>query len=114
FYQRAIAARRQLEPLNRGYFHSVVIDDPRGVYAYERNVGDDAAYVVINRSDRERQIKLAVHQPRQYVNWLDPSQAELVERNDQRPTLKAKQSSAVVDGTLSITLKPFGSAILHP
>ncbi len=112
FYQRAIAARRQIEPLNIGYFKTVLIEDSQGVYAFERNVGDKIAYIVINRSDRERQIKLPVAVKEKLVNWLDESQAELVQSEQDRPTLKALKSAESSNGSLLITLKPFDSAII--
>src|SRR5688572_9643214 len=53
-FQRAIAMRSQLPQLRLGFFRGVVIDDDRGVYAFARELGDDVAIVVINRSGSER------------------------------------------------------------
>jgi glycosidase len=120
FYQRAIAARRQLEPLQLGFFHATVIDDARGTYAFQRDLGDRHAYVVINRSDRDRTIKVpstdADGTP--LVNWLDPRQAEMINADGgaaARPLLKLKPGAKLIDvtgGAFSVTLKPFESAIL--
>ena len=117
FYQRAIAARRQLDPLSLGFFHAIEVDDARGVYAYQRDLGEARVYVVVNRSDQERQISFAVSDANgtNLTNWLDEKQATIVgtDGGSERPMLQAKSSGvAVSGGKISITLKPFDTAIL--
>jgi glycosidase len=118
FYQRAIAARRQIEPLQLGFFHAIDVEDAKGVYAFERDVDDQHAYVVINRSDREHTIKLTTAEKdgTKLVNWLDPSQADVVgaDGGDSRPTLRAKSDKGftVTGSGVSISLQPYQSAIL--
>ena len=50
------------------------VDDDRGVYAFARELGDDVAYVVVNRSDSERQITVPAEglDGKKLVDWLDP------------------------------------------
>lgn len=117
FYQRAIAARRQLPPLELGFFHAIDVDDPRGVYAFQRDLGDAHVYVVVNRSDQQRKINLTVSEANgtKLINWLDEKQATLVNSDGPtaRPTLQANGAGIAVNGgKISITLKPFESAIL--
>ncbi|MEA2735225.1 MAG: cyclomaltodextrinase / maltogenic alpha-amylase / neopullulanase, partial [Humisphaera sp.] len=49
FYQRAIAMRKQLPSLRLGFFRGVLSQDDRGVYVFARELGDEVAYVVVNR-----------------------------------------------------------------
>ena len=116
FYQRAIAARKRLKSLQLGFFHAIAIEieDAEGVYAFERDLGDEHAYVVINRSGQEQAIKLPVADKDgvKLVNWLNANQAQLVQSANDRPTLAVSQDVAVRDGAISITLKPYESGIV--
>lgn len=113
FYQRAIAAREKLKPLQLGFFHPIAMDDSAGVYAFQRDLGDEHAYVVLNRSAQERTVKVAVaEKDGKLVNWLDEKQAAMVQSGNDRPKLEAVKDSAIQDGGISITLKPYESAIL--
>ncbi|HYO09616.1 MAG TPA: alpha-amylase family glycosyl hydrolase [Tepidisphaeraceae bacterium] len=119
FFQRAIAARNTLPQLRLGMHRGVMSDDARGVYAFARDLGDQQAVVVINRSNQEQTISVPADGADgvKLINWLDPQQAELSDAADPaaRATLKPKggaKQSSVTGGAFSITLKPFESAIL--
>ena len=114
FVQRAIATRNKLEPLKLGFFHGTVIDDANSVYAYQRDLADKHAYVVINRSAEPRTIKVPVSDAvgAKLVNWLDADQARIVTSENERPTLEPTGHTAVTNGSISVKLKPFESAIL--
>src|SRR4051812_25490551 len=81
FYQRTIAIRRKLPELQQGFFHGIVVDDAKAVYAFARDLGDLHAYVVLNRSDQERRVEVPASEPgaAKVVNWLDRSDARLIE-----------------------------------
>jgi cyclomaltodextrinase len=115
FYQRAIAVRKKLPELQLGFFRGVLEQDDRGVYAFARDLGDQHAYIVLNRSGQERTIELPVSDDaKKLVNWLDPAQADVVQSVSDRPIIQLKSSVselAVKDGKLTITLKPFASAV---
>jgi glycosidase len=117
FYQRAIAARRQLPPLSLGFFHAIHVDDPRGVYAFQRDLGDAHVYVVVNRSDQQRKITLPVSDANgtKLINWLDEKQSTIVgtDGGSERPVLRAKGAGVAVNGgKILITVEPFESAML--
>ena len=122
-YQRAIAVRRQLPALQTGGFHGVLCDDPRGIYAFARDAGPQTAWVVLNRSGKDQQISFPVGKEvaegTVLVDWLDPSQADLVApTNDSataRPTLSLRDASTgspVHQGAAVVNLSAFGTAIL--
>jgi glycosidase len=117
FYQRAIAMRRQVPQLQLGFFRGVVEDDDRGVHVFARELGDDVAYVVVNRSNQEQKIDVpaAGLDGKKLINWLDPEHAALRQRDGERPKLEPKPDGkfvSVTDGRFVITLKPFTTAVL--
>ncbi|MEO6437020.1 MAG: glycoside hydrolase family 13 protein, partial [Tepidisphaeraceae bacterium] len=117
FCQRVIAVRHALPQLQLGFFRGVLWEDDRGVYVFARDLGDKHAYVVINRSNQQRKIDVPVDAKagEKFVNWLDPTQAGLVEKPNERPVMEPKRDarpSMVIDGLVSITLKPFATAVL--
>src|SRR5687768_7356869 len=116
-FQRAIAMRSQLPELRLGFFRGVVIDDDRGVYAFARELGDDVAIVVINRSGSERQVTVPAEglDAKKLIDWLDSNHARLVMGDGTRPQLVAKPDAAfvpVTGGKFVITLRPFSTAVL--
>jgi cyclomaltodextrinase / maltogenic alpha-amylase / neopullulanase len=116
FYQRAIAVREHFEPLQTGFFRPVKMDDEHGMYAFARELGPETVYVIINRSPSYQSIELPIAADGAYVDWLDPSQAEL-KAGDDRPTVSevagAKHMQAD-HGTLTIALPRYGTAVLSP
>jgi hypothetical protein len=117
FYQRAIATRMKLPELQLGFFRGVVIDDQHGVYVYARDLGDQHAYIVLNRSSKERTIEVPIDLANgtKLINYLDPKQADLKESENDRPVIEVKSDAhlaAVNGGKFTITLKPFTTAVL--
>lgn len=121
-YRRLIALRNKLPALQTGLYRTLVADDATGVIAFARDVGDAHAFVVINRSDRERTTKVPVgpiEPGAKLVNWLDETQAEVIEppadSADGRPTLKPKEGArrwTPNEGSIELKLAPYGSAVL--
>jgi hypothetical protein len=116
-FQRAIAMRNQLPQLRLGFFRGVLVEDDRGVYAFARELGDDVAYVVVNRSGSEREITVPVEglDGKKLIDWLDPQRGVLQMRDGTRPQLVAKPDAKLVPvngGKFAITLKPFQTAVL--
>jgi glycosidase len=118
-YQRAIAVRQQFVQLQTGSFHSVLIDDARGIYGFARGDGPQTVYVVINRSPVAAELWLPVEGTVPLVDWLDARSTELmpaaVDAAQSRPTLRLKttaQKYSVDQGTIHLSLAAYGSAIL--
>jgi glycosidase len=111
FYQRTIAARRQFAELRDGDFAVVLADDEKGVIAFARSKRDRTAYVVFNRSAKPQDIELALEKKGNWTNWLDPAQADVVQREGERPVLRSK-SSIQSSATLHLSLPAYGTAIL--
>jgi glycosidase len=116
-FQRFIAMRNKLPQLRLGFFRGVVTEDDRGIYVFARELGDDVAYVVVNRSNQQRKIDVpaAGLDGQKLVNWLDPDHARLVMADGARPQLVLKPNAAsvpVTEGMFVITLKPFSTAVL--
>jgi glycosidase len=117
FFQRAIAVRSKLPELQTGFFRGVLSEDDRGVYIFARELGDDEALVVVNRSNQQRKIDVPADglDGKKMVNWLDPTAANVVVKDNARPTIEMKPDARgipVSDGSFVITLKPFATAIL--
>jgi glycosidase len=122
-YQRLIAARASLPALRLGFFRTVLADDATGVYAFARELGDEHAYVVLNRSGESRDISVpfgsinaaAAAAGRTFTDWLDPAHAELAAGGDGRPVLRPRPGArriSVTDATIRLRLPPYGSALL--
>jgi glycosidase len=116
-YQRFIAMRNKLPQLRLGFFRGVVVEDDRGVYAFARELGEERAFVVVNRSSQQRRIDVPADrlERQNLINWLDPDHARLVMGDAARPQLVAKPDAKVIpvsDGMFTITLKPFQTAVL--
>jgi glycosidase len=93
FYQRAIAVRRTLTPLRDGMVRMLAADDETGVIAFVRESDAGRVYVVLNRSGQERFVHLplqAEDRGKCLVNWMDPSQTELLSTGD-RPILRVRR-----------------------
>jgi cyclomaltodextrinase len=115
FYQRAIALRQKRPELQTGFFRGIVMDDANGVYAFARDLGDQHAYVVINRSDAQRKIEVPVDGDGKMINWMDRAFTRLVTSDHARPAIEIKADApplAARDGKVTITLKPFATAVL--
>jgi cyclomaltodextrinase / maltogenic alpha-amylase / neopullulanase len=122
-YQRVIAIRHQLPALRTGFFRPLIIDDGRSIYGFVRNLPDQQVYVVLNRSDSEQAIEFDVDEPdsqARLINWLNSEQVNMVPPADDaapdaRPTLRVAPDAEglnIADGTATITLPPYGTAII--
>jgi cyclomaltodextrinase len=117
-YRRAIAAREQTPALQLGFFRTILAEDQHGVYGFERQLGDQHVYIVLNRGDQHRRVKLPV-QGAEFLNWLDPSSTELVEPRTSDPasrtTLKVKADAKTIsahDGACTLEIAPYGVVLL--
>jgi len=108
------------------------VDDAAGTYAFQRDLGEEHAYVVLNRSAQERTVKVPVaEKDGKLVNWLDEKQAAMDANAErviarafavQTPMPKAKAQlhelcSALVPGRagdFAQALMDLGSAICTP
>jgi glycosidase len=117
-YQRAIAIRRALPALQTGYFHTVAADDSSGTLAYARTLDDQAVYILLNRSDQPRTIRIPIDSStsEKWINYMDPSSTTITEIPD-RPTITIRPDTHTltpVNGAITMTLDPYTSAILAP
>ena len=55
----------------------IATDDGRGVVAFSRQLKDQTAYVVLNRSNRQQTVEIPVASGGEYINWLNPAQADI-------------------------------------
>ncbi|XAM01639.1 alpha-amylase family glycosyl hydrolase [Phycisphaeraceae bacterium D3-23] len=60
WYQRCIAVRNKVPALRTGTYRTVLVDDEAGVLVFERALGDERVYVVMNRSRSARRVVFAV------------------------------------------------------
>ncbi|HTX18571.1 MAG TPA: glycoside hydrolase family 13 protein [Bacteroidota bacterium] len=58
YYRTLIAARRQSGALRRGDFRTLVADNKRGVLAFNRRLGDEVVYVIINQGKTPQEVPL--------------------------------------------------------
>ncbi len=111
-YQRFIAIRNAMPALRQGFYYPLTIDDAAGVLAFARAVGDDVVYVALNRSNEKRTIELDLPDAT-YVNYVEPS-VGIVQLNNSLPIPMVKNDAGVKPsgGKLSLTLEPYGIAVL--
>lgn len=114
------ALRHTYEVLRLGAFHVVMTDDDAGVIAFERVLGAQRVYVVINNSDRQRNVALPVA-PGRYVDVLASGGAnvEVVEDDDGLPRLSIRDDAEVVEAdddgnALRVKLSPYRAAVFVP
>ena len=122
WYQRLIALRRGLPALRRGFFRTLIADDETGVLAFARDLDNDHVYIVINRSSEPRQVKLDLamnDRAMALIDWLDPSQAVVVQSDPAGPTARPKlvvnkntDDKLIYNSTVIITIPAYGSAVL--
>ena len=97
------------------------VDDARGIFAFARTLQDQTVYVVLNRSANEQSVEIPLvgDAATTFLNWLDPSAAQMSAAPDNDP--KARAVLAPVPGgkvlrsehsNLVISLEPYSAAIL--
>jgi glycosidase len=116
-YQRCIAIRKALSPLQLGFFRPVLIDNERKIYAFAREMDGKNVYVVINKNDGATSIDLLVDM-KDAIDWMNPDNIEVKqpsESPDARPIATVKNGAKSLSssgGKLTVELKPYGTAIL--
>jgi glycosidase len=119
WYQRLIATRNHLPALQTGFFHPVKIDDAKNIFVYSRDLGDQHAYVVINRSSESAAVTFApTENASRFVNWLDPaavSISRVVDGSTDRPEAAIADARRVLEPEhhkLTVHLRAWGSAVI--
>ncbi len=119
WYQRLIATRNHLPALQTGLFHPVKIDDAKSVFVYSRDLGDQHAYVIINRSGEPSAVTFTPSESAsRFVNWLDPlavSISKSAADGTDRPDAAIADASRVLEPEhhkLTVHLRAWGSAVI--
>ena len=110
-YQRLIAVRRALPQLQTGFYRNLLADDAAGTFAFERTLGDRHAVVVLNRSDHAATIRVPGLPAGPWVDWLSATVAETADRPAATP---GRTPVPVENGTATIRLPAYGTAVLAP
>jgi hypothetical protein len=116
-YKKLIAIRQHLPALQTGFPHVVLADDAHGVIAIGRDLHDQHAVVVLNRSAESQTIAVPIgpaDKEAAVINWLDDAATTMdTDATDDRPTIAAKAGNLKThDGTCTISLPAWGSAVL--
>jgi glycosidase len=118
-HQRFIAVRNALPALRRGGFEPVSTDDANSVFAFKRTLDDQTVYVVLNRSAETRQTTLRAGAPDAlFVDYADAAhvgiEMPMIAIATARPVPVVKDGAGIrsTEGNLSVTLKPWGIAVL--
>lgn len=124
FYRRAIAARRQLPPLETGSYGQLLALGRRDVFAFYRSIRHQHVYVVLNRSSRSRTVNLplfAADRNHHLFNYLSQKDFYLKLPPEKkgspasRPVLILRRAAIwkISSGTaLKLTLAPWQTMIL--
>ena len=117
YYQRLIAIRGALSPLQLGFFRPVLVDDERSIYAFARELDGKTVYVVLNRSKAEQSADLPIEGNPNLIDWLNAPDVEwrpLPDSPTARPSLvvEGAKTMSPTGGKLSVQLKPYGTMIL--
>ena len=83
WYQRLIAVRAALPQLQTGFYRTLLADDAAGTLAFDRQLGDRHAVVVVNRSDHPATIAVPHVAGTTLVDWL--AAADVAVPADGRP-----------------------------
>jgi cyclomaltodextrinase len=92
-YKKLIRLRRELPALRTGSFETMLVDDARQLYGFQRTLGEEKVLVVLNNSQETQEANLAVP-----GTWLD--------------RLSDREIEAVEGPILKIVLPPRGAAVL--
>jgi cyclomaltodextrinase / maltogenic alpha-amylase / neopullulanase len=58
YYKKLIGIRNAHPALQTGSYRTLLADDANGVFAYERRLGDEVLWVILNNADAERTVRL--------------------------------------------------------
>ncbi len=88
-------------------------DDAAGTFAFARDLGDRHAYVVLNRADHPATVVVPGVAGPSLVDWTDAAVDVAGDRPRATPRADAPVLT-VTGGSVSVTLPPYGSAVLAP
>jgi glycosidase len=71
FYKKMTTLRTVLSPLRRGNFSTISLDDASGLLGFTRNIKDDYLYIIINRSNLEREFYFSTESDGVYIDYLN-------------------------------------------
>jgi len=118
WYQLCIAVRQALPALRSGLYRTVNADDDAGIVVFERSLGDERIYVVINRSAQAKTVRFQVDESlegRQLHNLLN-GEYRVAIAQEGRPALRYepihRRGNAVEQGRFSQFVSPYGFAIV--
>lgn len=121
-YQRMIAIRNSLPPLQLGSFRPLLADDDRGVFAFARSLDAETVVVVLNNSDKAYELEVPapwpngtsvvqMDNPKAY-EIVSPSKKNPASRPSVRPVQGQSTSLKVMDSRLrGTTLAPYTGGI---
>ena len=78
-YRGLIHLRNNTPALRRGNFNSVLVDDQREIYAFQRQHGEQTVLVVINRSEQVQPVVLPAGAADRYLDLVNGSEELLVQ-----------------------------------
>lgn len=121
-YRRMIAIRNTFPALQLGAMHTILMDDPNGVYVFGRSLDDECIVVAINNSAQAHKIefKSPWSDGTEVVRLDDPESVKVLapDKSDGRPTIQIVSKPItfkIADKKLSgISLAPYSAAILRP
>lgn len=116
YYQRFAAIRHALPQLRRGDFVPILVDDSRGIFAFERRIRagqGKPVYVVLNRSENAVAIELPVDAD-SYVDFANDANVSVIDAGN-TISMNVTPNATKLDGTsgtVGVNLAGFGVAIL--
>lgn len=121
-YRKLIAIRHALPALRHGAYRVVHADDEHGVLVFDRFVGGQHVFVVLNRGDRGRRVRFdpgAELPGGVLVDLLRRGNAEVADADaevrDGRPTIRLADRPRTVKvsrGVVSVNVPAYGAAVL--
>lgn len=90
-YKKLIALRNGLVALRRGAFETVVMDDGRQIYGFQRKLGDEEVIIVLNNSEHLGNAVMAAE-----GEWVDRLNGGEVSAKEGRLEVELARRSAVV------------------
>lgn len=124
FYRFAIAAHRQLAPLQTGAYAQLLAESGNDIFAFDRSIGDRHVYVILNRSELRHTVQLPVlkaDRNKPLFNYLSAADFRLMipagrdQRSVRRPVLLLRRNAkgrTSRGASLTITLAPWQTMIL--
>ncbi len=70
FYQQLIAMRKQYPSLSRGSYRTVDLNDEKGIFGFERHLGDEIIRAIFNLSENDWDIEPAEYLDGRIEQWI--------------------------------------------